>query len=188
MRLEPLRPDELTEEQDALLEAMIGKAMGKGEVPVDENGFVRGPVVVSLHHPETGRPLQELATALRFEGELSDQAREVVILVVAFDWMDEHEIAAHEPLALNCGVTPEQLDALETGAPVEFADPVTQAACDAARAIVSRRDLTDAEHAAAAAVLTQRQMIELVMVIGYYDTISRALRVFQVPGRKRVPR
>jgi len=89
LRLTPLRKDDLIGEQTDLYAA-------SSESPLDavsrlhwnEKGEVRGPLTVLLRHPASGRPLQELATVLRFSGLLSDGAREAVVLVVAAHWGD----------------------------------------------------------------------------------------------------
>jgi len=50
-------------------------------------------------------------------------------------------------------MTDDQLTAIRAGADVTFADPVTQAAFDAAFAIVKRGDLSDDEYARVQTVL-----------------------------------
>lgn len=183
MRLEPLGKGDFTGEQAALYAALVDRSLGRSESSVlNERGEVRGPFAVLLHHPATGRPLQELAAVLRFSGLLSDGAREAVILVVAAHWRDDHEWSSHEPIARKAGMSDDQLAALRTGADVTFGDPVTQAAFDAAHAIVTRGDLADDEYTRVQAVLGDEQLIELTVLIGYYSLLSMQLRVFRVPG------
>jgi len=186
VRLEPLRKDDLTGEQAELYAALVGKSLGRSETfALNERGEVRGPIAVLLHHPASGRPLQELAAVLRFSGLLPDAAREAVILVVAAYWRDEHEWASHEPIARGAGMSDDELAALRSGAAVGFADPVTQAAFDAAHAIVTRGDLSDDEYSRVQAVLGDEQLVEVTVVIGYYSLLSMQLRVFRVPGPAR---
>jgi 4-carboxymuconolactone decarboxylase len=183
MRLAPLRKEDLDGEQLALFDALVGGSVGRDESFVfDAEGHVRGPFNPLLNHPRTGPALQQLAAVLRFGGVLPDAAREAVILVVAAHWQDGHEWWAHDPVARRAGLTDEQLAALHDGGPVTFDDPVTQCACDAARAIVARGDLTDEEHTAARAVLDDEALVEVTVLIGYYALLSMQLRVFRVPG------
>ena len=182
MRLQPLKESDLVGDQVELWEALVSKSVRQSEKGVlDEHGAVRGPLGVLLRHPPTGRPLQQLASVLRYEGGLSDAAREAVILVVAAQRRDPFEWSSHEPIARRAGMSDEQLAALRNGDPVSFDDPVTQAACDAARAIMSRGDLDDAEYARAVDVLGEEQLVELTVLIGYYALLSMQLLVFRVP-------
>lgn len=184
MRLTPLRKDDLVGERAELFDALVTRSVGRDESFVfDEQGHVRGPLGALLHHPRSGRPLQELARVLRFAGTLPDAAREAVILVVAAHWRDGHEWWAHEPVARRAGLTEPQLSALRAGRAPACDDPVTQAACDTARAIVERADLTDREHDAARCVLDEEQLVEVTVLVGYYGLLSMQQRVFQLPAK-----
>jgi 4-carboxymuconolactone decarboxylase len=181
-RLQPLKKDDLAGEQADLYDALVGKALGRSEsFALNDRGEVRGPIAVLLHHPASGRPLRELATVLRFQGLLPAQAREAVILVVAAHWRDAHEWSSHESLAREAGMTDEQLEAVHTGGDVSFDDPVTKAALDAARAIVTRGDLTDDEYTRAHGVLGDARLVEVTVLIGYYGLLAMQLRVFRIP-------
>ena len=183
MRLAPLKESDLIGEQAELYEALVSKSVRKSEKGVlDEHGAVRGPLGVLLRHPPTGRPLQQLASVLRFEGKLSEAAREVVILVVGAYWKDGHEWSSHAPIASRAGITDAQLEALRCGEPVRFDDPQTQAACEAARAMVLREDLDDEEYARVHAVLGDEGLVEVTVLLGYYSMLSLQLRVFRVPS------
>jgi 4-carboxymuconolactone decarboxylase len=182
LRLSPLRRDELVGGQADLYEALIGESVRSGEGALNDQGEVRGPFVTLLHHPSSGRPLQELTRTLRFEGRLSDCAREAVILAVAAHWRDAHEWASHERVAREVGISDEQLVALHEGADVTFADPVVQAAFEAASAIAARGDLTDAEYARIHAMLGDEEIVEVTVLIGLYALLAMQLRVFRVPA------
>ena len=183
MRLKPLRESDLDADQAALFEALVSKSVRRSDKGVlDERGAARGPLGVLLHHPPSGRPLQQLSSVLRFEGLLSDAAREAVILVVAAHWHDGHEWSSHEPLAREAGIGDAQLEALKQGHETRFDDPETQAAYEMARAIVEREDLSDAEFERVRAALSQDRLVEVTVVVAYYALLSMQLRVFRVPG------
>jgi 4-carboxymuconolactone decarboxylase len=186
MRLTPQRKDDLIGEQADLYAALVGKSLGRSEsFALNERGEVRGPIAVLLHHPASGRPLQELAAVLRFSGLLPDAAREAVILSVAAHWRDEHEWSSHEHLARAAGIGDEELALMRAGGDVSFADPVTHAAFAVARAIVSRGDLTDEEYASASSVLGDAELVEITVLLGYYALLAMQLRVFRVPAERR---
>lgn len=182
MRLTPLRKDDLTGERLELFEAMVDRSVGRDESFVfDEQGYVRGPFNPLLHHPRSGVVLKDMAAVLRFSGVLPAAAREAVILVVAAFWREGHEWWAHEHVARAAGITDDELVEMHERRPATFADPVTRAAHDAAFAIVHRGDLTDEEHAAARAALSEEELVEVTVLIGYYALLSMQLHVFRVP-------
>ena len=183
MRLDQLTKSELSAEQEALYEALIGGLLGgtrSAAVITDEQGYVQGPFTVMLYHPTVGHPVQELGAVLRFRGALSDRARELVILVVAAHWQSDFEWWAHERIGRGVGLTDAEIDALRTGASFTVADPVDQAALDTARALVQRADLDDAEYAAAQRSLGDEQLVEVTALVGYYAMLALQMRVFRI--------
>lgn len=183
MRLDPLTRDRLTAEQHALFEALTGGILGgtrSAAVITDESGQVQGPFTVMLHHPKLGHPIQQLGGVLRFGGTLSDRARELVILVVAAHWKSEFEWWAHEAIGRRVGMSDTELDALRTGLPLALDDPVEQATLDAARALVGRGDLDDAEYESLHAALGAEQLIEVTAIVGYYAMLALQMRVFRI--------
>lgn len=184
MRLEPLRKVDLEVEQRELYEALVGTAVGRDESFVlDEHGAVKGPFAVLLRHPACGRPMQEMARVLRFAGLLPDAAREAVILVVAAHWDEPHEWERHEALGRDAGLSDAQIDGLRRGDDTSFDDPVTQAAFDAAFAIVRIGDLDDATYGRVQGVLGDDRLVEVTMLVGYYSMLSMQLTVFRVTPR-----
>ena len=183
MRLPPLTKADMSPEQRELFDALVGKSVGRGErFVLDEHGAVRGPFAPLLRHPASGRPLQEMAAALRFAGGLPDAAREVAICVVGAYWRDAHEFHRHADIARAVGVAEEALANIHDGRAATFTDPVVQAVHDATFAICHRDDLTDDEYAAAHAQLGDELMVELSAVVGYYTLLSMQLRIFRIPG------
>ena len=78
------------------------------------------------------------------------------------------------------GLTDAEIDALRTGAPLQVDDPLDQAALDAARALVERADLDDAEYARVQAVLGNEQLVEVTAIVGYYAMLALQMRVFRI--------
>ncbi len=183
MRLAPLRKADLVGEQAELYDALVTKSVGRDESHVlDATGAVKGPLAVLLRHPASGRALQQLAVTLRFEGLLPDAAREAVILVVAGFWGDDHEWRRHADIGRAAGITGEQMRSIAAQEAVEFEDPITQAAHDAAAGMVRRSDLTDEEYGRVHAVLGDERLVEVSAIVGYYGLLSLQLRVFRVPA------
>src|SRR4051812_2724412 len=189
MRLDQLTKAALTDDQDALYDALIGGLLGgtrSAAVITDDAGYVQGPFTVMLHHPTVGHPVQDLGAVLRFRGSLSDRARELVILVVAAHWQSDFEWWAHERIGRSVGLTDAEIDALRTGAPLTIDDAVDQAAFDAARALVRNADLDDAEYAAVQAALGDELLVEVTAIVGYYAMLALQMRVFRIAAPEPV--
>jgi len=189
MRLDQLTKAELSAEQNELYDALIGGLLGgtrSAAVITDDQGHVQGPFTVMLHHPTVGHPVQDLGAVLRFRGSLSDRARELVILVVAAHWQSDFEWWAHERIGRNVGLTDAEIDALRTGAPLTVDDVIDQAAFDAARALVLRADLDDAEYARVQEILGNEQLVEVTALVGYYAMLALQMRVFRITAPEDV--
>ena len=130
-----------------------------------------------LAHAETSfRPLIQLGTTILGRQQLSSKLRELVILRVAALSPSRYEWTQHVPIAHATGATAEQVAAIERGD--------VEAACfDAAERIALRfatevlRDVraSDATFTAAAQTFSPREIVELILTVGYYMMVARVL-------------
>lgn len=183
-------PDELTPEQ-AVVYASIAEGPRKtqaGLVPVvDREGRLLGPFGLMAIAPALGNAVQAVGAALRFHGRLSAATRELATLMVAVHRTCDFEWFAHVNAALAAGITDEQLAALRAAAQPHGLDAEQAAAWAALSALQQRGALDDAEYAAAAEVLGEAGLAELVWLDGYYSMLATALAAFDpvLPGAAR---
>jgi 4-carboxymuconolactone decarboxylase len=181
VRIAPIHCDHLTPDQQALFDTLTaGRTTSRGNVVAPETGVVQGPFTAMLHDPSLGNPLQSLGAALRFGGELTDRAKEIVILVTAAAWQSEFEWWAHAKRARRVGFTDGELDALADGKALALDDDVERTALEAARTLVRDGDLDDAAYERAHAVLGDQRLVELTTFVGYYALLALQMRVFRV--------
>jgi 4-carboxymuconolactone decarboxylase len=93
----------------------------------------------------------------------------------AFEWY------AHEPLAAAAGVPQPMIDAIASGATPTIGDPVSDAVVKITASVIEDGDVSDEGYAAASRALSEAQLVEVLVLIGYYRLISGLLRVFRVP-------
>ena len=74
---------------------------------------LRGPGGIQLHSPELSRRSRPLNHYLRYEAGLGGRARELAILSTARELDSQFEWAAHEPAALDEGISREIIDAIK---------------------------------------------------------------------------
>jgi 4-carboxymuconolactone decarboxylase len=173
----------LDAEQRALYDAITGGPRSAGPALfalTDAAGRLEGPFNAMLLSPPLGQALQALGSAVRYRSALPDRAREIAILVVAGEWDSAFEWYAHEAVARSVGLSQAQLHAVRERRFEALPDERERLVASTAFALVTRRDLTDEEYAAARDRLGERVVFELLTLVGYYATLALQLRVFRV--------
>lgn len=179
-----MRPEQLDAAQRALYEAITsgprGRDPGAAGGLVGADGALTGPFNAMLLTPALGARLQALGAAIRYESQLPPRCREIAILLVAREWRSDVEWHAHDQAGRAAGLTGAEIAAIGAGDDPGFTDESEQATARTARALASRRDLTDEEFAAAASALGDAAVTELIILVGYYALLALELRVLRV--------
>ncbi|MDH3713555.1 MAG: carboxymuconolactone decarboxylase family protein [Gammaproteobacteria bacterium] len=188
-RLTPLLHDRLEPEQRALLETIIGGKRGDGrdlEGFLDARGAMRGPFNALLHRPDLGHTLLRVGEQLRFEGRLPTLCREIAILVVAAHFRARYEWWAHARIAHGEGLPQSVIDAIAAGADPALDKDDERTVYAYTTEMMELGRVSERTHQSAAAVFGEAVLVELVVLLGYYATISLLLNAFQVvlpPGQ-----
>ena len=113
--------------------------------------------------------------------ELPGSVRELMILFVARADSADYEWVQHVPLSERAGVTEEQRAALERNELTAACfDPQQAAALQLAAAVQAGPTVPVAVFETAQKQFSNRQLVELVGVLGYYWMVGRVATVFQV--------
>jgi 4-carboxymuconolactone decarboxylase len=148
---------------------------------VDTDGALVGPFNAMVSAPHVGGPLADLGAALRYRGHLPDRAREMTILTVAARRNSEFEWQSHYGMATNLGIAADVLAAIHSSAdPLTLTDPTERAVVAAAASLVDGRELDDVEYAGLVELIGEDGLIELVVLVGYYELLARLLSVLRV--------
>ncbi|MDO5499015.1 MAG: carboxymuconolactone decarboxylase family protein [Propionibacteriaceae bacterium] len=177
-RLARIRPEAMTPQQKTVYDAVLNSPRasaartGPGEP-------LPGPFNAMLLSPPVGLALQNLGSALRYESQLPDLIRELIILLVAGRHDSAYEQYAHEPIAQRAGADDDTVDCLRAGeVPAGLGEPV-ELALRVAETLLDR-ELADEEYAHAVAELGEAWLFEINAVIGYYQLLARQLALFGV--------
>ncbi|GAA4556501.1 carboxymuconolactone decarboxylase family protein [Pseudonocardia xishanensis] len=182
-RLPRLAPAEMTPPQLEVYAAFTGGVRAAPDAAfslVHPEGGLIGPPNAWLLSPPLAHALEGFGRVLRFELELSARAREIAILLMAFHRRSPFELYAHRLAGRAAGLSDDDIAGL--------ADRVAPASCSseeravhaATLALLDRRTLDDTEFAAAVASLGRRGLLELVVLLGWYDSVATQLAVFGV--------
>ncbi len=177
-RLTSLQQDQLDERGAALWDGIIGP---RGDSLVNEAGGLHGPFNAWLHAPVIGKNLSRLGSSLRFEMSLDRRLIELAIITVGARWESEFEWYAHSTMARDAGVDQPIIDAIGEGETPAFTLDDERAVYAVAHQLVRDGRLDEATYGAAAELLGETQMVELIALCGYYTLISFTLNAFEVP-------
>lgn len=133
------------------------------------------------HSPSTVAPFITLAQALYTALELPVRSRELAILTVAEAARCDFVLAQHVPISQAAGVDEDIRTLIHQRA---FADPALsepdRAIIQFAAELVERPQMSDEVFASARKFLSDREVVELLHLCGYYWTLSRVCTVLKV--------
>jgi alkylhydroperoxidase family enzyme len=122
------------------------------------------------------RPMLQLGTAILGRLALSPRLRELVILLVGRRSPAPYEWTQHVPIARALGATDAQIAAIEDGTlDAACFDDRERATLRAAAELLERPRLSDAAFAELAQHLPPREIVELLLTVGYYMMVARLL-------------
>ena len=177
-------PDGLSADAQNVYEAIAGGPRAAGPQYFQltgPDGRLEGPFNAMVVAPSVGGPLQELGSAIRYRTQLTDRCRELAILAVAADARSDFEWYAHEPIARAAGISDEDLHAVREGREPPGLDHTEALVWHATRALVSSRGLDAILYSEYRDRLGDSTLVELVVLVGYYQTLDLMLRAFQTP-------
>lgn len=130
------------------------------------------------HAPTSFRPLMRLGASILSAQQLDPELREYAILLAAKAYDGRYEWIQHVPIAEATGASPEQLAAIERG---DLAGACFDEKERAFLAFVdeSARDVrcSDATFAALRKHFSDREIVETILTIGYYQMLARLTEV-----------
>lgn len=145
------------------------------------DGRMHGPFNAMLVDPVLGEATQQLGAAVRYGIKLDDRTREIAILEVARHHESEFEFYAHRVIGLVAGLSEVELLAMQSGEDAESFSPNERLVRAVVASLVADHDLDDVLYAKAAETLGDVVLVDLVVLVGFYEYTALALRVFRVP-------
>jgi alkylhydroperoxidase family enzyme len=135
-----------------------------------------------MAHAETSfTPLLRLGASILGQQKLDARLRELAILRVARLSQAEYEWVQHVPIARHTGASDAEIEALDRG-DVDAAcfGELEQAVLRFTDEVVRDVGASDATFAAAAKYLSPREIVELVLAIGFYMTMARLMETTRI--------
>ena len=134
-----------------------------------------------LHSPALANAWFDLNQAVRYGAEIDGQSRELAVIRVAILNDVEYVQRAHGPAyALKEGLTPEQVVALADWRPSELFSEPHRALLAYTDAMTREIAVPDEVFANLRKHFSERQTVELTMLIGAYNMLTRFLKALKV--------
>lgn len=172
-RLPMLSMDSLTDRQRSVAQALID----------GPRKAVLGPFIPLLRTPGLLEKVAALGEALRFEGTLAPDVRELATCMAAAHVGNQFEWVMHAPLALAAGVPASALESVRLGQTPEELPETLRAVAKFCSALLQRHEVTDAEFSAIESTLGAGGLVELTTLLGYFVTVSWVMNVARTPSR-----
>ena len=145
----------------------------------------RGTEPLNLHRiyanaPKISRRLSATAAALRNDAVVPRADRELIILRATQLMHGEYPHEEHKPLAMSCGITAAQIDALAQWRASALFSERQRAILAYADAMVTAAGVDDATFNAMKGFFSTQEIVELTMNAAYYSASSQISRTLGV--------
>jgi len=164
--------DAMSEAQQAAADAIIN----------GPRKAIFGPFVPLLQTPLLMERIGKAGEALRFNGTLPDNLRELAICVVSRETGNQFEWQTHAPLAIKAGVDASAIEALAAGRHPRGLAPPEACVVDFVSELARRHGVSDATYAEAVACLGEAGTVELTALAGYFVMVCWVMNVARTPG------
>jgi 4-carboxymuconolactone decarboxylase len=131
-----------------------------------------------MHHPALAGPFLAYNQVLLKSPALSHRLRELMVLRVAWRTRSGYEWAQHLRLADRVGITAAEIDAIAEGADAKVWAPLESDLLAATDQLVDGYRIDDDTWSRLAEQLDERQLVELVFVVGTYTGLAMAFNSF----------
>jgi len=171
-RLKPLTSEEMTPQQKALMDQLLS---GKLE------GGTTGAVNALLRSPDLAAATLRYGAYVRFHSPLSDKLNDLATLITTRYWTSQFPWYTHHRAAVQAGLRESIITSIAEGNRPASMQPDEQAVYDFSAELFRTKQVSDATFNAAKMALGERGVVELMGLLGYYQTVSMLLNIDRYP-------
>jgi 4-carboxymuconolactone decarboxylase len=152
-----------------------------GKVRAGRRGTLINVYKLLLHTPPLAACWLDLISTARFKTELDGRLREIVIIRVGYLNRTDYVVKQHVPvLSVPEGVSKQESDALADWQSSSFFDARERAALAYADAMTRDIDVSDSVFDALWPHFSERQIVELTVLIGIYNMHTRVFTALRI--------
>jgi 4-carboxymuconolactone decarboxylase len=170
-RFKPLTYDEMTPAQKTMIEHLLSGPRAGAD----------GPFNALLRSPEIGDLAQQFGASVRFNSSVPRKLNELAIIITARYWTAQYEWQAHHRAALQAGLSPIIADAIAQGQRPMGMQKDEEAVYNFCWELLNTKQVSDATYKAAKDTVSERGVVDLIGVMGWYQTVSMLLNTDRYP-------
>jgi 4-carboxymuconolactone decarboxylase len=170
-RFKPLAYDEMTPAQKTMIEHLLSGPRAGAD----------GPFNVLLRSPEMGDLAQQFGASTRFNTSVPRKLNELAIIITARHWTSQFEWQAHHRAALQAGLSPAIADAIAQGRRPVGMQPDEEVVYNFCSEMLTTKQVSDATFKAVKDAMGERGVVDLIGVMGWYQTVSMLLNADRYP-------
>jgi 4-carboxymuconolactone decarboxylase len=170
-RFKPLAYDGMSAAQKTMIDHLLA----------GPRGGANGPFNVLLRSPEMGDLAQQFGAATRFNTSMPKKLNELAIIITARQWTSQYEWQAHHRAALQAGLSPAIADAIADGKRPSGMQPDETTVYNFCTEMLTTKQVSDATFKATKDAFGERGIVDLIGVMGWYQTVSMLLNADRYP-------
>ena len=143
-------------------------------------GSVRGPYGVLLHSPDLAARVAHTGAYVRFDLDISEAHREIIICATAREIRQQYEFSAHARLARQAGVSEDVVSAIATGAAPEGLSGIEASLVQYVQELSRNHRISDDTFNAVSGHFGMQKTVEITALIGHYLLVGQILSAFEV--------
>ena len=168
-RLPNVNRDELKPEDQQYFDEIVGS-----------RGSVRGPYGILLHSPQLAARVAHTGTFVRFEFDVPEALKELVIITTAREVTSQYEFSAHARLAREAGVSEETIQAIAKGTAPQGLSGDEEILVRYTKELVRDHKISDATFNAVRDRFGVQNTVNFTGLIGHYLLVGQILLAFDV--------
>ena len=139
-----------------------------------------GPGGIRLHSPRVAEHTQSINRYIRREAGIDPRLREIAVLTTARAHDSQFEWTAHEPEALEQGVSQEIIDVIKHRKPLDGLDDIDALVIQLGRELFEEPRVTPETFARALEHFGRRGLVDFVTLMGNYAQTAAILKAFDM--------
>lgn len=165
-----------------------GEATARQQEVIDDLvvGPTRNIYRTIARHPDAAAAMVNLGRTLR-SGRLGIVHREIVILRTGWNCRSAYEFAQHRRVALEAGMSLEEVKRIQQGPEAEGWSELEVALLRACDEVHADQIVSDATWQTLSRHYDDQELIEVIMLVGYYHLVSFVLNTLGVPIEEGAP-
>jgi alkylhydroperoxidase family enzyme len=159
--------------------------LDKSDLPPEHHDILARPIALNralANSPNAARAMNGLAMYIRHQSKLDPRLRELAILQIGYLAKSPYEYSHHVKIGREAGVTDDDIRAIgeETAGRPTRLDALSKTVLRAAREMTDDLAMSDASFAELEKALGREQVIDLTLVISFYNAVVRLLATLQI--------